>query len=69
MFINTVGIRMGTNCALLTNLFIYALKADLVQGLLEKNEKKQSQSFIFDSEVSLLPAILYKENRDRNYEF
>jgi hypothetical protein len=41
VFQHTVGIRMGTNCAsLLTDLFIYALKADLVQVLLKKNEKK-----------------------------
>ena len=48
VFQHTVGIRMGTNCApLLTDLFIYALKADLVQGLLKINEKKLAWSLKF----------------------
>ena len=45
VFHHTVSICMGTNCAPpLTDLFIYTQKADLVQGLLKKNEKKLDPS-------------------------
>jgi hypothetical protein len=41
VFQQTVGIPMGTNCApLLADLFLYSYEADLIQGLLKKNEKK-----------------------------
>jgi hypothetical protein len=31
---------MGTNCALLADLFLYSYDAEFIQGLLKKNEKK-----------------------------
>jgi hypothetical protein len=44
----TVGIPMGTNCApLLADLFLYLYEADLIEGLLKKNEKKLARSFHF----------------------
>ena len=48
VFQQIVGIPMSTNCApLLADLFLYSYKADLIQGLLKKNEKKLAQSFNF----------------------
>ena len=48
VFQQTVGIPMGTNCApLLAHLFLYSYQADLIQGLLKKNEKKLARSFNF----------------------
>jgi len=39
---------MSTNSApLLADLFLYSYKADFIQGLLKKNEKKLAQSFNF----------------------
>jgi len=39
---------MGTNCVpLLADLFLYSYEADLIQGLLRKNEKKLARSFNF----------------------
>jgi hypothetical protein len=39
---------MGTNCApLLADLFFYSYEADLIQGLLKKNENKLARSFNF----------------------
>ena len=39
---------LGTNCApLLPLLFLYSHEADLIQGLLKKNEKKLTRSFYF----------------------
>jgi len=39
---------MGTNCApLLADLFLYWYKADFIQSLLKKNEKKLARSFNF----------------------
>jgi hypothetical protein len=36
---------MGTNCApLLSDLFLFSYEADLIQGLLQKNEKKLARS-------------------------
>jgi hypothetical protein len=44
----TVGIRMGTNCVpLIADLFLYSYEADLIQGLLRKNEKKLARPFNF----------------------
>jgi hypothetical protein len=41
VFQQTVGIHMGTNCALLlADLFLYSYEADFIQGLLKKNEKR-----------------------------
>jgi hypothetical protein len=46
VFQYTVGIPIGTNCApLLANLFLYSYKADFIQGLLKKNEKKLVRFF------------------------
>ena len=40
-FQQTVVIPMGTNCApLLADLFLFSYEADLIQGLLKKNEKE-----------------------------
>ena len=45
VFQQTVSIEMGTICAPLhADLFHYSYKADFVQGLLTKNEKKIAQS-------------------------
>jgi hypothetical protein len=42
VFQQTIGIAMGTNCALLlADLFLYSYEADFIQRLLKKNEKKQ----------------------------
>ena len=47
-FQQTVGIAMGTKCVdLLAELFLYSYKADFIQGLLKKNEKKLARSFNF----------------------
>ena len=41
-----VGIPMGTNCTLLlADLFFYSYEADVIQGLLKKNEQKLARSF------------------------
>jgi hypothetical protein len=48
VFQQTVGIPMGTNCALLlADLFLYSYEVDFIQGLLNKNEKKLARSFNF----------------------
>jgi hypothetical protein len=48
VFQQTVGILMGTNCALLlADLFLYSHEADFMYGLLKKNEKKLARSFNF----------------------
>ena len=47
MFLNTVGILIGTNWApLLIDLFLYSYEAGFIQGLLKK-KKKLAQSFNF----------------------
>ena len=41
VFVNTVGIHMGTNCApLLADLFRYLYEVNFIQGLLKKKEQK-----------------------------
>ena len=41
VFQQTVGISMGTKCALLlADLFLYLYETDFIQGLLKENEKK-----------------------------
>ena len=48
VFQQTVGISMGTNCAsLLADLFRYYYKADFIQELLRKKDKKLAISFNF----------------------
>jgi hypothetical protein len=48
VFQQTVAIHMGANCSpLLANLFLYSYEADVIQGLLKKNEKKLARSFNF----------------------
>jgi hypothetical protein len=48
VFQQTVGIPMCTNYApLLVDLFLYSCEADIIQGLLKKNEKKPVRSFNF----------------------
>ena len=48
IFQQTVAIPMGSNCApLLADLFLYSYKADFIQGLLKKNQKKLARSFNF----------------------
>ena len=45
-FQQTVGILMGTNCALrFADLFLYSYEADFIQGVLKKNKKKLARSF------------------------
>ena len=41
------ALPIGTNCALLADLFLYSYEADFIQGLLKKNEKKLARSFNF----------------------
>jgi hypothetical protein len=43
----TLGTPMGTNCALLADLFLYSYEADFIQGHLKKSEKKLAPSFNF----------------------
>jgi hypothetical protein len=48
VFQQTVVIPMGANCApLLSDLFLFSYEADLIQGLLQKNEKKLARSLNF----------------------
>ena len=48
VFLQTIGIPMGTNCALLlADLFLYSYEADFIQGLLKKNKKKLARFFNF----------------------
>ena len=47
VFQQTVDIPMGTNCALLADLFLFSYEAHFIQGLLKKNEKKLARSFNF----------------------
>jgi hypothetical protein len=48
VFQQTVGMPMGINCApLIADLFLYSHKADFIQGLLKKNERKLARSFNF----------------------
>ena len=48
MFLNTVGILIGINCApLFTGLFLYSYEALFIQGLLKKKKKKLAQTFNF----------------------
>jgi hypothetical protein len=55
---------MGTTCALLlSDLFFYSYEADLIQGLLKKNENKLARSFNFmfhyiDEVISLNNSML-----------
>ena len=39
------ALPIGTNCALLADLFLYSYEADFIQGLLKKNEKKLARFF------------------------
>jgi hypothetical protein len=64
-FYQKVGIPIGTNFApLLADLFLYSYKADFIQGLLKKNEKKLArgkftmgnQNHLFCRKVSFLTA-------------
>jgi len=46
IFQQTVGIPMGTNCALLfADLLLHSYEAEFIQELLRKGEKKLAQSF------------------------
>jgi hypothetical protein len=55
IFQQTVGIPIGTNCAPhLADLFLYSYEADLIQGLLKKNENKLIRSFNFTSRDILM---------------
>ena len=46
VFQQTFGISMGTNCAsLLTDLFLHAYKADILQGVLKNKDRKLAQTF------------------------
>ena len=48
VFQQRVGMPMGTNCApLISDLFLYSYEADIIKGLLKKNEKKLAQSINF----------------------
>ena len=48
IFQQTVDIPMGTTCApLLSDLFCNSYEADLIKGLLKKNENKLARSFNF----------------------
>ena len=48
VFQQTVGMPMGIHCApFIADLFLYSHKADFIQGLLKKNEKKLARSFNF----------------------
>ena len=72
VFQQTVGIPMGTNCVpLLADLFLYSYEADLIQGLLKKNEKKLARSFNFTfryiDDVPSLNNSRFSDSVDRIY--
>jgi hypothetical protein len=46
VFQQTIGIPMGTNCALLlADLFLHAYEADYLQGVLKNKDRKLAQTF------------------------
>ena len=46
MFQQTIGIPMGTNCALLlSDLFLQVYEVDLLQGFLKNKDRKLAQAF------------------------
>ena len=46
VFQQTFGISMGTNCAfVLTDLFLHAYEADILQGVLKNKDRKLAQTF------------------------
>ena len=48
IFLQTIGIQMGTNCArLLAVLFLYSYEAEFVQSLLKAGKKHLAQEFNF----------------------
>ena len=48
VFQQIVGIPMGSNCVPpLADVFLYLHEADIIHGLLKKNEKKLVRSFNF----------------------
>jgi hypothetical protein len=72
VFQQTVGIPIGTNCVpLLADLFLYSYEADLIQGLLKKNEKKLTRSFNFTfryiDDVPSLNNSRFSDSVDRIY--
>jgi hypothetical protein len=54
---------MGTNCAtLLADLFLYSYEADIIQGLLQKHEKKLGRSFNFKTRPPNIANMLSIKN-------
>jgi len=48
VFQQTIGIPMGTNCALLlSDLFLYSYEAEFIQGLISEKKKKFARAFGF----------------------
>jgi hypothetical protein len=46
VFQQTIGIPMGTNCALLlSDLFLQVYEVDLLQGFLKNKDRKLAQAF------------------------
>ena len=71
VFQQTVGIPVGINSApLLADLFLYSYEADFIQELLQKNEKKLTQSFNFTcryiDDVLSLNNYKFGDSFDRN---
>jgi hypothetical protein len=61
-FQQTVGILMGTNCALrLADLFLYSYETDFIPGFLKKNEKNLASSFNFTT----LAILCYETQSDK----
>ena len=67
IFQQTVGIRMGTNCApLLADLFLYSYEAEFIQELL--HEKNKPLAVAFNSTFRYIDDIL-SINNDRFYSY
>jgi len=63
VFQRMFGISMGTSCApLLTDLFLHAYEADILQGLLKNKDRKLAQTFnsIFRYIDDVLSLINYR---------
>jgi len=61
VFQQAIGIPMGTNCApLLSDLFLHAYEADILQGLLKIKDRKLAK--IFNSSFRYIDDVLSMNN-------
>ena len=52
IFQENIGIRMGTNCALISDCFLYSYEAEVIKNVLKTNNLQKLKSLIS------LPGIL-----------